>query len=76
LHKFAETSDRIQSSINASSIASNGATIELSRSIANRTYYEWLKLAWRACIQCMELNDPLNLMHTLSDLLNRTHGIK
>jgi len=26
LHKFAETSDRIHSSINASSIASNGAT--------------------------------------------------
>jgi hypothetical protein len=29
LHKFAEASDRIQSSINASSIASNGATIEV-----------------------------------------------
>jgi hypothetical protein len=28
LHKFAEASDRIQSSTNASSIASNGATIE------------------------------------------------
>jgi hypothetical protein len=28
LHKFAEASARIQSSINASSIASNGATIE------------------------------------------------
>jgi hypothetical protein len=43
---IAEASDRIQSSINASSIASNGATMrDATKSLGctNCNYYEWLK---------------------------------